>query len=76
MELVKFLVYTLEVLGLVFIIGILFNLILDAVIIAPIQNRRIARQRAKMIDLVLEKMENGEDIPKFDIDEIEKEIEK
>lgn len=81
MELINFLVFLLKASGLIFVIGILINLILDTVIINPIINRRIEMKRIKIMDMLIEKVKNGEDISKFKIDadtlkaEIEEKIE-
>lgn len=81
MELINFLVFLLKACGLIFVIGILINLILDTVIINPIINRRIEMKKIKIMDMLIEKVKNGEDISKFKIDadtlkaEIEEKIE-
>lgn len=75
MELIKCLIFILEVLGLVFVIGIVINLILDVIIIEPIMKRKMIISKAKLFDLIVEKAKNGEDILNCKVDEIEKEIE-
>lgn len=74
MELINFLIFVVKVLGLIFVIGILFNLILDVVIIQPIHNREANRKKLEMVDALIKKIENGEDIGITDSDK--KEIEK
>lgn len=60
MNLIMFLIKTLEVLGLTFVIGMVFNLILDVVIIGPIHNRVAQKQKLEMMKLLMEKVKNGE----------------
>lgn len=73
LSLIMFLVKALEVLGLVFVIGMLFNLILDVVIIAPIHNRAAQKKKLEMMDLLLQKVKNGE--VEIEADEVEEEVE-
>ena len=76
MELIKSLIFILEVLGLVFLIGVVVNIILDSIIINPILNRKMIIQKAKIFDLIIEKIENGEDIPNFPLESVEQEEKK
>lgn len=62
MELIKSLIFILEVLGLVFVIGIVVNLILDILIIEPIMNRKMLIKKAKLYDLAIEKFNEEEKI--------------
>lgn len=73
MDLIMFLVKALEVLGLIFVIGILFNLILDVVIIQPIHNRAANKKKLEMMDLLMQKVKNGE--VEIEADEIKEEVE-
>ena len=75
MELIKSLIFVLEILGLVFVIGLVVNLILDVVIIDPIMNRKMMIRKAKLFDLLIEKIQKGEDIPGITVDEIKEKIE-
>lgn len=74
MELIKCLIFILEVLGLTFVIGIIINLILDVIIIEPILNRKMLIQKAKMFDLLVQRLKNEEDILTYitENEEIEK----
>lgn len=76
MELIKSLIFILEVLGLVFLIGSVVDIILDTIIINPILNRKMLIQKARLFDLIIEKMKNGEDIPDFSLESVEQEEEK
>lgn len=76
MELIKSLIFILEVLGLVFLIGLVVDIILDTIIINPILNRKMLIQKARLFDLIIEKMKNGEDIPDFSLESVEQEEEK
>lgn len=76
MELIKFLIFVLEVFGLIFVIGLLFNLILDVVIIQPIQNRIINQKRIEFMNIINEKLKNNEDIQIEEVQTLEKELEK
>lgn len=71
MELINFLIFVVKVLGLIFVIGILFNLILDVVIIQPIHNREANRKKLEMFDALIKRIENGEDIGITDLDKEE-----
>lgn len=73
MDLIMFLIKALEVLGLIFVIGILFNLILDVVIIQPIHNRAANKKKLEMMDLLMQKVKNGE--VEIEADEIKEEVE-
>lgn len=75
MIVIDFLVFLVKVLALVFAIGFLINLILDAVIIQPIENRIVHRKRLQLIDAIIEKERSGENVTKDTIEEIEEEIE-
>lgn len=76
MELIKSLIFILEVLGLVFLIGVVVDIILDTIIINPILNRKMLIQKARLFDLLIEKMKNGEDIPDFSLESVEQEEKK
>jgi hypothetical protein len=76
MELIKSLIFILEVLGLVFLIGLVVDIILDTIIINPILNRKMLIQKARLFDLIIEKMKNGEDIPDFPLESVEQEEKK
>lgn len=76
MELIKSLIFILEVLGLVFLIGVVVDIILDVIIINPILNRKMLIQKARLFDLLIEKMKNGEDIPDFSLESVEQEDKK
>lgn len=76
MELIKFLIFVIEVFGLIFVIGLLFNLILDVVIIQPIQNRIMMKKRIEFMNIINEKLKNNEDIQIEDVQTLEKELEK
>ncbi len=76
MELIKFLMFVIEVFGLIFVIGLLFNLILDVVIIQPIQNRIMMKKRIEFMNIINEKLKNNEDIQIEDVQTLEKELEK
>lgn len=76
MELIKSLIFILEVLGLVFLIGVVVDIILDTIIINPILNRKMLIQKARLFDLIIEKMKNGEDIPDFSLESVEQEEKK
>ena len=75
MELIKALIFILEVLGLLFVIGVVINLILDVIIIDPIINRKMLIRKAKLFDLLIEKIKNGEEIPGIAVDKVKEEIE-
>lgn len=76
MELIKSLIFILEVLGLVFLIGVVVDIILDTIIINPILNRKMLIQKARLFDLIIEKMKNGDDIPDFSLESVEQEDKK
>lgn len=76
MELIKSLIFILEALGLVFLIGLVVDIILDTIIINPILNRKMLIQKARLFDLIIEKMKNGEDIPDFSLESVEQEEKK
>lgn len=75
MGLIEFLIYVVKVFGLIFVIGFLFNIILDTIIINPIQNRRLENRRIKIMDILITRLENGEDISEIGLEEVIKEIE-
>lgn len=60
MELINFLVFTLKVLALIFLILALFNIIVDGLIITPIQKRIMEAKKIKLFDAVLESIEHDE----------------
>ena len=76
MELIKSLIFILEVLGLVFLIGVVVDIILDTIIINPILNRKMLIQKARLFDLIIEKMKNGDDIPDFSLESVKQEDKK
>ena len=70
MELIGFLIFLIKVFGLIFVIGILANLILDIVIITPIETRLMEKRKRELFDILIKKIEKGEEIPstiKFDV---------
>lgn len=67
MELINFLVFTLKVLALIFLILVLFNVIVDGLIIAPIQRWILKSKQIKLFDAVKDSIEQ---------DKKEEEIEK
>lgn len=69
MELINFLVFLFKVFGLVFVIGLIIDLILDVVIIQPIHNRTLHRKRLELLDVIIDKVKKGEDISNLVIDE-------
>lgn len=75
MALINYLVYLLKIFGLILVLGILFNLILDVVIIQPIQNRILRGKQVKLFKTLMKKIENGEEISKTDLDLIKEKIE-
>lgn len=75
MALINYLVYLLKIFGLILVLGILFNLILDVVIIQPIQNRILRGKKVKLFKTLMKKIENGEEISKTDLDLIKEKIE-
>lgn len=75
MIVIDFLVFLAKVFGLIFVIGLLINLILDVVIIQPIENRILQRKRLELLDTIIEKERNGETVTEDTIDELEEKIE-
>lgn len=70
MELIGFLIFLIKVFGLIFVIGILANLILDIVIITPIETRLMEKRKRELFDILIKKIEKGEEIPstiEFDV---------
>lgn len=59
MELIAFLVKTLEVLGLLFLIGIVVNLIIDVIIIRPIYVRAVNKQKLDLMDSIIKQISEG-----------------
>lgn len=76
MVLINSLLFVVKVLGLVFLIGLLFNLILDGIIIKPIMQRAADKKKLEILDIILDKMQNGEIITEDDVDELEEELKK
>ena len=74
MELLNFLVFAAKVVGLIFIIGLLLDLIVDVVIMTPIKSIMAARRKKQIMDLIINKLENGEDLEKEDVENMKKEI--
>lgn len=74
MVLINSLWFVVKVLGLVFLVGLLFNLILDAIIIKPIMQRAADKKKLEILDIILDKMQNGEIITEDDVDELEEEL--
>ena len=62
MILIEFLVFLLKVLGLAFLVGIILNLLIDVIIINPIENRIMQKKRQELFDVIIERIKNGEDI--------------
>lgn len=75
MELIAFLVKTLEVLGLIFLIGILINLIIDVIIIRPIYTRAANKQKLDLMDSIIKQVKSG-DLKLEQLEEIRKAFEK
>lgn len=75
MELIAFLVKTLEVLGLIFLIGILINLIIDVIIIRPIYIRATNKQKIDLMDSIIKQVKSG-DLKLEQLEEIRKAFEK
>lgn len=75
MELIAFLVKTLEVLGLIFLIGILINLIIDVIIIRPIYTRAANKQKIDLMDSIIKQVKSG-DLKLEQLEEIRKAFEK
>ena len=70
MELIGFLIFLIKVFGLIFVIGILANLILDIVIITPIETSLMEKRKRELFDILIKKIEKGEEIPstiEFDV---------
>lgn len=63
MNLVAFLILCMKILGLIFVIGLLFNLIIDLVIITPIETRLMEKKKRELFDILIKKVEKGEEIP-------------
>ena len=61
MVIINCLWFAIKVLGLVFITGLLLNLILDVIIIEPIMQRAVKRRKLKILDIIIHKMANGEE---------------
>lgn len=75
MELITFLVQVLEVLGLIFLIGILINLIIDVIIIRPIYIRATNKQKIDLMDSIIKQIKSG-DLKLEQLEEIRKAFEK
>ena len=75
MELIAFLVKTLEVLGLIFLIGILINLIIDVIIIRPIYIRATNKQKIDLMDSIIKQVKSS-DLKLEQLEEIRKAFEK
>lgn len=75
MELIVFLVKTLEVLGLIFLIGILINLIIDVIIMRPIYTRAANKQKLDLMDSIIKQVKSG-DLKLEQLEEIRKAFEK
>ena len=75
MGLITFLVQVLEVLGLIFLIGILINLIIDVIIIRPIYIRATNKQKLDLMDSVIKQLKDG-DLKLEQLEEIRKAFEK
>lgn len=60
MNIIEFLFLVLKVLALISLIIILFDIILDALIIKPIMKRSAEKKEQEIFDLIIEKMKNGE----------------
>ncbi len=75
MGLITFLMQVLEVLGLIFLIGILLNLIIDVIIIRPIYIRATNKQKLDLMDSVIKQLKDG-DLKLEQLEEIRKAFEK
>lgn len=75
MGLITFLVQVLEILGLVFLIGILINLIIDVIIIRPIYIRATNKQKIDLMDSIIKQVKSG-DLKLEQLEEIRKAFEK
>ena len=75
MGLITFLMQVLEVLGLIFLIGILLNLIIDVIIIRPIYIRATNKQKLDLMDSVIKQVKDG-DLKLEQLEEIRKAFEK
>ena len=69
MNLINFLIEVLKASGLIFLIGILFNLIIDVIILKPIQNRAMNKKQEELMDAIIKQIKNGnitiEDLENF-----------
>ena len=75
MIVIEFLLFLLKVSALVFVIGILINLILDVVIIQPLWNRKANKKKLELFDVIIEKAKNGEIVTEDMVEDLEEEIE-
>ena len=75
MGLITFLMQVLEVLGLIFLIGILINLIIDVIIIRPIYIRATNKQKIDLTDSIIKQVKSG-DLKLEQLEEIRKAFEK
>ena len=75
MGLITFLVQVLEILGLIFLIGILINLIIDVIIIRPIYIRATNKQKIDLMDSIIKQVKSG-DLKLEQLEEIRKAFEK
>lgn len=75
MGLITFLMQVLEVLGLIFLIGILINLIIDVIIIRPIYIRATNKQKIDLMDSIIKQVKSG-DLKLEQLEEIRKAFEK
>ena len=76
MVIINFLWFAIKVLGLVFITGLLLNLILDVIIIEPIMQRAVKRRKLKILDIIIHKMANGEELTKEEVESLDEELKK
>lgn len=60
MSLIGFLVFLVKILGLIFAIGLLLDLIFEVVIMTPIRSIGLAKKRKEAADLILDKLKNNE----------------
>ena len=59
MGLITFLVQVLEVLGLISLIGILINFIIDVIIIRPIYTRAANKQKFDLMESIIKQIREG-----------------
>ena len=75
MNLISFLVDILKVVGLIFLIGIVVELIVSVLIVTPIKTIIGYKKKSRLLDILMEKVANGEDLTNDDVQELEEKIE-